>query len=63
MLKYVFITARKLGFRPADLITTLEMKMKCGVGLCGRCNVGSKYVCRHGPVFSLEEVDSLPDEF
>ena len=63
MIKYVMLSARKMGFAPADVITTLEMKMKCGVGLCGRCNIGSKYVCRHGPVFSLEEVDSLPDEF
>ncbi|MGD9403166.1 MAG: FAD/NAD(P)-binding protein [bacterium] len=63
MIKYVILSARKMGFSPADVITTLEMKMKCGVGLCGRCNIGSKYVCRHGPVFSLQEVESLPDEF
>lgn len=63
MIKYVILSARKMGFSPADVITTLEMKMKCGVGLCGRCNIGNKYVCRHGPVFSLEEVESLPDEF
>ena len=63
MIKYVILSARKMGFVPADVITTLEMKMKCGAGLCGRCNIGSKYVCRHGPVFSLEEVESLPDEF
>lgn len=63
MIKYVILSARKMGFAPADVITTLEMKMKCGAGLCGRCNIGSKYVCRHGPVFSLEEVESLPDEF
>lgn len=63
MIKYVILSARKMGFVPADVITTLEMKMKCGAGLCGRCNIGSKYVCRDGPVFSLEEVESLPDEF
>lgn len=63
MIKYVILSARKMGFSPADVITTLEMKMKCGAGLCGRCNIGSKYVCRDGPVFSLEEVESLPDEF
>ncbi len=63
MIKYVILSARKMGFAPADVITTLEMKMKCGAGLCGRCNIGSKYVCRHGPVFSLDEVESLPDEF
>lgn len=63
MIKYVILSARKMGFMPADVITTLEMKMKCGAGLCGRCNIGSKYVCRHGPVFSLDEIETLPDEF
>jgi NAD(P)H-flavin reductase len=63
MMKFVFISARKLGFKPADVITTLEMKMKCGVGTCGRCNVGNRYVCRDGPVFTLEEMQTLPDEF
>lgn len=63
MIKFVFLSARKLGFHPRDVITTLEMKMKCGVGTCGRCNIGSKYVCRHGPVFTLEEMENLPNEF
>ena len=63
MIKLVFISAEKMGFRPSDVVTTLEMKMKCGVGTCGRCNIGSTYVCRDGPVFTLEEMRKLPDEF
>jgi NAD(P)H-flavin reductase len=63
MLRFVFATALKLGFNPADVVTTLEMKMKCGVGTCGRCNVGRRYVCRDGPVFTMEELRELPDEF
>ncbi len=63
MMKFVFLSARKLGFDPNDVITTLEMKMKCGVGTCGRCNIGNKYVCRDGPVFRLAEMEKLPNEF
>jgi NAD(P)H-flavin reductase len=63
MIKFVFMSANKLGFKPADVITTLEMKMKCGVGTCGRCNIGSRYVCRDGPVFTLEQMQTLPNEF
>jgi NAD(P)H-flavin reductase len=63
MIKFVFVSAGKLGFNPRDVITTLEMKMKCGVGTCGRCNIGSRYVCRHGPVFTLEQMQELPNEF
>lgn len=50
----------RLGFAAADIITTLEMKMKCGIGKCGRCNVGSRYICLDGPVFTLEELRTFP---
>lgn len=63
MVKFVLLVSRRLGFNPADVYTSLEMKMKCGVGICGRCNIGSKMVCRDGPVFSLSDLISLPQEF
>jgi NAD(P)H-flavin reductase len=50
----------RLGFASADIITTLEMRMKCGIGKCGRCNVGSRYICLDGPVFTLEELRTFP---
>jgi NAD(P)H-flavin reductase len=53
---------RKLGFTDAQTYTTLEKRMKCGIGICGRCNVGPKYVCVDGPVFSMAELGELPDE-
>ena len=40
-----------------------ELKMKCGVGKCGRCNIGSKYVCKDGPVFRFDQLDALPSEY
>lgn len=63
MIKYTLQSLDKMGFRPADVITTLEMKMQCGLGKCGRCNIGSTYVCKDGPVFTYEELKALPDEF
>ena len=53
----------ELGFEKTQIYTTLEMRMKCGIGKCGRCNVGSKYVCKDGPVFSFDKLDELPDEY
>ncbi|MDR2493502.1 MAG: FAD/NAD(P)-binding protein [Coriobacteriales bacterium] len=50
----------KLGFAPEDIITTLEMRMKCGIGKCGRCNIGSHYICLDGPVFSIAELHKIP---
>ena len=63
MIKFVLQSLEKMGYKPADIVTTLEMKMKCGVGKCGRCNIGDKYVCKSGPVFTLEELQKLPNEF
>lgn len=63
MIKYTLQSLLKLGFAPEDIITTLEMKMQCGYGKCGRCNIGSTYVCKDGPVFTYAQLKELPDEF
>jgi len=63
MLKFTIPVLQKLGFRREDTYLSLEMRMKCGIGKCGRCNIGPKYVCIHGPVFSLAELEQLPQEY
>jgi sulfhydrogenase subunit gamma (sulfur reductase) len=59
MIKFTLPVLVGLGFAPAAIYTTLENRMKCGLGHCGRCNVGSKFVCRDGPVFSLEQLRAM----
>ncbi len=63
MIKFVLQALARLGFTDDQIVTTLELKMQCGVGKCGRCNIGEKYVCVDGPVFTLSEIRELPDEF
>lgn len=63
MIKFTLAGLIELGFEKTQIYTTLEMRMKCGIGKCGRCNVGSKYVCKDGPVFSFDKLDELPDEY
>ncbi|MCC6485279.1 MAG: FAD/NAD(P)-binding protein [Armatimonadetes bacterium] len=63
MIKFVLQNLEKLGFAAEQIYTTLEMKMKCGIGKCGRCNIGEKFVCIDGPVFSYAELQQLPPEF
>jgi NAD(P)H-flavin reductase len=62
MLKFTLPVLTELGFAPGEIITSLENRMKCGIGLCGRCNIGSKYICKDGPVFTYEQVQALPAE-
>ncbi|MGD9117264.1 MAG: FAD/NAD(P)-binding protein [Dehalococcoidia bacterium] len=64
MIRFTFPALDKLGFTPAQMITTLEKRMKCGIGKCGRCNIGDVYVCRDGPVFSYEQIkDFVSSEY
>jgi NAD(P)H-flavin reductase len=62
MIKFVIQGLVELGFTDDQIYTTLENRMKCGIGKCGRCNVGSLYVCKDGPVFSYAQLKSLPPE-
>jgi sulfhydrogenase subunit gamma (sulfur reductase) len=59
MIRFTMLTLEKLGFTPDQMIITLEAKMKCGMGKCGRCNLGDKFVCTDGPVFSHAEVSQF----
>ncbi|NPV70742.1 MAG: FAD/NAD(P)-binding protein [Firmicutes bacterium] len=63
MIRVMLATLERIGFKPENVFTTLELKMQCGVGKCGRCNTGSKYVCVDGPVFTLAEMKTLPSEY
>jgi NAD(P)H-flavin reductase len=63
MIKYTLPVLTKLGFSDDRIYTTLENRMKCGIGKCGRCNIGPVYVCKDGPVFTAAQIRSLPPEF
>jgi sulfhydrogenase subunit gamma (sulfur reductase) len=63
MIKFTMPVLKKLGFQDKDIYTTLENRMKCGFGKCGRCNVGKVFVCKDGPVFSYEQILTLPEEY
>jgi len=63
MIKFTFPVLEKLGFTPDKIYTTLENRMKCGFGKCGRCNVGKYFVCKDGPVFTYSQIKELPPEY
>lgn len=62
MIRFTRPVLDRLGWRPEDIYLSLENRMKCGIGICGRCNVGPEYVCRDGPVFSCARLAELPPE-
>jgi NAD(P)H-flavin reductase len=63
MIKFTQPVLEKAGFPPERIILSLELRMKCGIGICGRCNIGEKYVCKDGPVFTLDQLKKMPPEY
>ena len=61
MLKFTMQPIIELGFTPENIYTSLERRMTCGFGKCGRCNVGSQYVCKDGPIFTYQQIQALPE--
>lgn len=62
MIRFTLAVLRGLGFKDNQIVTTLEAKMKCGLGKCARCNIGEKYVCQDGPVFNLEQISQFLEQ-
>ncbi|HDI46716.1 MAG TPA: Ni/Fe hydrogenase subunit gamma, partial [Candidatus Methanomethylia archaeon] len=62
MMKFAVKGLLERGFNKRQIYLSMERRMKCGVGKCGHCQIGSKYVCKDGPVFSYDEVEPLPDK-
>lgn len=63
MIRFTLPVMLRLGFTNEQIYTSLENRMKCGIGKCGRCNVGPRYVCLDGPVFSMAQLAKLPAEY
>lgn len=63
MIKNTFPVLDKMGIDAASVYTSLENRMKCGIGKCGRCNVGPMYVCKEGPVLTMEQLQALPADY
>ncbi|MEW6033417.1 MAG: FAD/NAD(P)-binding protein [Chloroflexota bacterium] len=63
MIKFTLVELKKLRFADDQIVTTLEAKMKCGLGKCARCNVGDKYVCKHGPVFTFAQISGFIEQY
>ncbi len=62
MIRFTQPVLDKLGYDHNNIINSLEKRMKCGIGICGRCNIGDQYVCKDGPVFTLNQLNQIPSD-
>ena len=63
MIKFTQPVLEKLGYTHDHIIMSLENRMKCGIGMCGRCNIGKELVCKDGPIFTLDQINRTPREY
>jgi len=62
MIRFVIERLTKTGFKDENIHVSLERYMKCGIGKCGHCNIGAKFVCIHGPVFTYSQIKGFPEK-
>jgi NAD(P)H-flavin reductase len=63
MYRFVVAAATKLGIPESQIFMSLERRMRCGLGLCGHCQMDGIYVCQQGAVFRYSEIKDIPEAF
>jgi len=59
MMRYAILELTKRGIAKSSLYVSMERNMKCAIGLCGHCQMGSLFVCKDGPVFRYDKIEPL----
>ena len=59
MMRFAAAALRQMGLPHDGIYLSMERNMKCAVGLCGRCQFGSSFICKDGPVMRLDKVERL----
>ena len=63
MLKFVTLTLLDLKFKPEQIYLSMNRKMSCGIGKCGRCAIGPYYLCKDGPDMCYADIMNYPNVF
>jgi anaerobic sulfite reductase subunit B len=59
MMRFAARALTGRGVASSGIRISLERNMRCGVGLCGHCQLGPLLVCRDGPVTTYDLAESL----
>ena len=63
MLKFVTLRCLDIGYKPSQVYLSMNRRMSCGIGRCGRCNIGPYYLCKDGPDMCYEKIKDYPNVF
>jgi len=59
MMRFTVLALQKRGVADDHMYVSMERNMKCGIGLCGHCQMGPLFVCKDGPVFRYDAIRNL----
>ena len=63
MLRFVTLRALEIGYQPEQIYLSMNRRMSCGIGKCGRCNIGPYYLCKDGPDMCYAKIKDYPNIF
>jgi len=63
MIKNTLPILEQMGVAPASVYTSIETRLKCGIGKCGRYRVSPIYVCKEGPMLTMQQLQRLPADY
>jgi len=63
MLKFATLRLLELEYKPSQIYLSMNRKMSCGLGKCGKCNIGPYYLCKDGPDICYDKIKDYPDVF
>jgi len=59
MMRFTALELEKRGVSLAKIYVSMERNMKCGIGLCGHCQLGGSFVCKDGPVYRYDQIGPM----
>jgi NAD(P)H-flavin reductase len=58
MMQFTVLGLERRGVAYQNIYISMERNMKCGIGLCGHCQFGPEFICKEGPVFAFDQIES-----
>lgn len=59
MMRFTVLELEKRGVPHDKIYLSMERNMKCGIGLCGHCQLGGSFVCKDGPVYGYDAMRDI----
>jgi NAD(P)H-flavin reductase len=59
MMRFALMELQHRGVALDRMYLSMERNMKCAVGFCGHCQFGPTFICRDGPIFRFDRIESL----